>query len=69
MHFKIVINFSACKYWLEVVVDFLAQNSCFSLHRSTCSMDDNCLGWFMVSALVMRKSTGRFKPTRNGEIF
>ena len=29
MHFKTVINFLACKYWLEVVVDFLAENSCF----------------------------------------
>ena len=29
MHFKTVINFSACQYWLKVVVDFLAQNSCF----------------------------------------
>ena len=29
MHFKIGINVSACKYWLEVEVDFLAQNSCF----------------------------------------
>ena len=40
MHFKTVINFSSCTYWLEVV----AQNSCFSPHRLTCS------GWFMVSA-------------------
>ena len=29
MHLKTVINFSVCTYWLDVVVDFLAQNSCF----------------------------------------